>query len=297
MTTNINFSFTRLMAVMKRDMMENWKTNMYRLIACYSGAAMAFLFGMYGVLSGNRGETGEIQYTSFCNTFHSILSFVTFFYLIVCATRIMEVMNTKNKRISYMMLPATDGEKFISRAIYVCITSMVIFFAGLFFAELTRLALLPLFDAPKEFSSFCLFDIMSVSFYDTIHINPETYGASSTFIPYLFLISNGLWGHSISNGLWGHSIYILGGTYFRKHPFVKTWGICMVAFIIFAYIFINLSRESIILSIENETLWADTEVLLQILSIIFLALTVFNWTLSYHLFRNSQITDRKLFRR
>lgn len=288
MTTNMNFSFTRLMAVMKRDMMENWKTNMYRLIACYSGAAMAFLFGMYGVLSGDKGETGEIQYESFCNTFHSILTFVTFFYLMVCATRIMEVMNTKNKRISYMMLPATNGEKFISRAIYVCITSMVIFFVGLFFAELTRLTLLPLFDAPKEFSSFCLFDIISVSFYDTIHINPEAYGTSSTFIPYLFLISN---------GLWGHSIYILGGTYFRKHPFVKTWGICMVAFIIFAYIFINLSRESIILSIENETLWADTEVLLQILSIIFLALTVFNWTLSYHLFRNSQITDRKLFRR
>lgn len=269
-------------------MMENWKTNMYRLIACYSGAAMAFLFGMYGVLSGDKGETGEIQYESFCNTFHSILTFVTFFYLMVCATRIMEVMNTKNKRISYMMLPATNGEKFISRAIYVCITSMVIFFVGLFFAELTRLTLLPLFDAPKEFSSFCLFDIISVSFYDTIHINPEAYGTSSTFIPYLFLISN---------GLWGHSIYILGGTYFRKHPFVKTWGICMVAFIIFAYIFINLSRESIILSIENETLWADTEVILQILSIIFLAFTVFNWTLSYHLFRNSQITDRKLFRR
>lgn len=288
MTTNMNFSFTRLMAVMKRDMMENWKTNMYRLIACYSGAAMAFLFGMYGVLSGDKGETGEIQYESFCNTFHSILTFVTFFYLMVCATRIMEVMNTKNKRISYMMLPATNGEKFISRAIYVCITSMVIFFVGLFFAELTRLTLLPLFDAPKEFSCFCLFDVISVSFYDTIHINPEAYGTSSTFIPYLFLISN---------GLWGHSIYILGGTYFRKHPFVKTWGICMVAFIIFAYIFINLSRESIILSIENETLWADTEVLLQILSIIFLAFTVFNWTLSYHLFRNSQITDRKLFRR
>ena len=119
MTTNINFSFTRLMAVMKRDMMENWKTNLYRLIACYSGAAMAFLFGMYGVLSGNRGETGETQYLGFCNTFHSILTFVTFFYLIVCASRIMEVMNTKNKRISYMMLPATIGEKFISRSIYV----------------------------------------------------------------------------------------------------------------------------------------------------------------------------------
>ena len=295
MTTNINFSFTRLMAVMKRDMMENWKTNLYRLIACYSGAAMAFLFGMYGVLSGNRGETGEIQYTSFCNTFHSILSFVTFFYLIVCATRIMEVMNTKNKRISYMMLPATNGEKFISRAIYVCITSMVIFFAGLFFAELTRLALLPLFDAPKEFSSFCLFDIMSVSFYDTIHINLETYVASSTFIPFLFLISN---------GLWGHSIYILGGTFFRKHPFIKTWGICMAAFFLILYMLINISDEGTLIyilkwmeNLADKSSWINEEVIFSTISIIFLALTVFNWTLSYHLFRNSQITDRKLFRR
>lgn len=290
MTTNMNFSFTRLMAVMRRDMMENWKTNIYRLIACYSGAAMAFLFGMYGVLSGNRGETGEIQYASFCNTFHSILTFVTFFYLLVCASKIMEVMNTKNKRISYMMLPATIGEKFISRVIYVCIISMVIFFAGLFFAELTRLILLPLFDAPAEFSRFCLFDIISVSLDDTIRLNPGLYTGrpSAEVIPYLFVISN---------SLWSHSIYILGGTYFRKHPFVKTWGICMVAFIIFAYTFINLSRESIILSIENETLWADTEVLLQILSIIFLIFTILNWALSYHLFRNLQITDRKLFRR
>ena len=53
MTTNMNFSFTRLMAVMKRDMMENWKTNLYRFIGVYTGAAMAFLFGMYGILSSS----------------------------------------------------------------------------------------------------------------------------------------------------------------------------------------------------------------------------------------------------
>lgn len=283
MTTNMNFSFTRLMAVMKRDMMENWRTNMYRLIGVYTGAAMAFLFGMYGVLSGNRRETGEIQYESFCNTFHSILTFVIFFYLMICASRIMEVMNTKNKRISYMMLPATIGEKFISRVIYVCITSMVIFFVGLFFAELTRLSLLPLFDAPEEFHRFCLFDIMSVSFYDTIHINPEVYGTSSTFISYLFLISN---------GLWGHSIYILGGTYFRKHPFIKTWGIMMLLFVIIAYIFGRMVAKELFSYFDptDVELWN-----VNIISIIFLVLTVINWTLSYHLFRNSQITDRKLF--
>ena len=265
-------------------MMENWKTNIYRLIACYSGAAMAFLFGMYGVLSGNRGETGEIQYTSFCNTFHSILSFVTFFYLIVCATRIMEVMNTKNKRISYMMLPATNGEKFISRAVYVCITSMVIFFVGLFFAELTRLALLPLFYAPKEFSSFCLFDIINKT--DLSYYELFSYSGHEFVILLLFWIS---W------FLWSHSIYILGGTYFRKYPFVKTWGIMMLLFVIIAYIYGNMIAQKLFLYFDpiNENSWFNA----QTISIIFLALTVFNWTLSYHLFRNSQITDRKLFRR
>lgn len=288
MTTNINFSFTRLMAVMKRDMMENWKTNLYRLIACYSGAAMAFLFGMYGVLSGNRGETGETQYLGYCNTFHSILIFVTFFYLMICASRIMEVMNTKNKRISYMMLPATIGEKFISRVIYVCIISMVIFFIGLFFAELTRLALLPLFDAPEEFYRFCLFDIMSVSLDDTIILNPGLYSGENSveIISYLFVISN---------CLWGHSIYILGGTYFKKHPFVKTWGIMIALFVIAAYIFGNMIAKELFLYFDptDENFWIGTNTI----SIVFLVLTVINWTLSYHLFRNSQITDRKLFRR
>lgn len=293
MTTNMNFSFTRLMAVMKRDMMENWKTNLYRFIGVYTGAAMAFLFGMNGILSSGRGETGEAQYAGFCDTFHSILIFVTFFYLLICASRIMEVMNTKNKRISYMMLPATTGEKFISRVIYVCIISMVIFFVGLFFAELTRLALLPLFNAPEEFHRFCLFDIMSVSFYDTIHINPEAYGGLSTFMSYLFLISN---------GLWGHSIYILGGTYFRKHPFVKTWGICMAVFFLIVFTLINISDEGTLLymfkwieNLVNKNSWINENVIFTTISMFFLVLTVINWTLSYHLFRNSQITDRKLF--
>lgn len=290
MTTNINFSFTRLMAVMKRDMIDNWKTNMYRLIGVYTGAAMAFLFGMNGILSSNRGETGEAQYAGFCDTFHSILIFVIFFYLMICASRIMEVMNTKNKRISYMMLPATIGEKFISRVIYVCITSMIIFFVGLFLAELTRLILLPLFDAPEEFSRFCLFDIMSVSLDDTIRINPGLYTErqSAEIISYLFVISN---------CLWSHSIYILGGTYFRKHPFVKTWGIMMALFVIAAYIFGNLINIMSYFSIDltDERFWIKAQTLFTTISIVFLVLAVINWALSYHLFRNSQITDRKLF--
>ena len=282
MTTNMNFSFTRLMAVMKRDMMENWKTNLYRFIGVYTGAAMAFLFGMYGILSSNRGETAEEQYTSFCSTFHSILTFVTFFYLMICASRIMEVMNTKNKRISYMMLPATIGEKFISRVIYVCITSMIIFSVGIFFAELTRLVLLPLFDVPEEFYRFCLFDIISNT---SLNYNALYDDSRHNFIIVLIFL--------ISWFLWSHSIYILGGTYFKKHPFIKTWGIMILLFVIITYILGNMVTKELFLYFEptDKSFWINAV----IISTVLLIFTVINWTLSYHLFRNSQITDRKLF--
>ena len=289
MTTNINFSFTRLMAVMKRDMMENWKINMYRLIGCYSILVIPFIIGMRSAeRSIKYGIPGDL-YVQFCDRVHSFITFFLFFYILAGASMIMEVMNTKNKRISYMMLPATTGEKFISRAVFVSIISLVALFLVLFLAELTRLLFVPLFNLPEEFHRFSLFNIISVSFDNAMRINQLYTGESSTkIISYLFIISN---------ALWSHSVYILGGTYFRKNPFPKTMGICIVVFFILAYILINLSRERIILSINNGTFWSNTEELFSTISIIFFIFTVINWTLSYHMFRNSQITDRKLFKR
>ena len=36
MDTNKFFSFSRIAMVMKREIMENWKTNLYRLIGIYA---------------------------------------------------------------------------------------------------------------------------------------------------------------------------------------------------------------------------------------------------------------------
>ena len=292
MTTNMNFSFTRLMAVMKRDMMENWKTNLYRLIGCYTGLALALIFGMKGIERSVEYNVPGDLYVQFCDRIYSIIIFATFFYLLICASRIMEVMNTKNKRISYMMLPATISEKFVSRVIYVVIISLVIWFVALFFGELTRIALAPLFNVPEELYSFSLFDIMSVPSESRIRLNPGLYGGtfSPEFIYYLFLASN---------ILWSHSVYILGGTYFRKNPFVKTWGIMMALFFIAAYIWINMVSRGLLsfLNLTEPDAWMNIRTTAITISIISLAFTVINWTLSYHLFRNSQITERKLFRR
>ena len=76
----------------------------------------------------------------------------------------------------------------------------------------------------------------------------------------------------------------------------------MAAFFLILYLLVNISDEGSLIyilkwieNLANKSSWINEDVIFSTISIIFLALTVFNWTLSYHLFRNSQITERKLF--
>ena len=43
MDTNNFFSFSRIAMVMKREIMENWKTNLYRLIGIYAAFALVMI--------------------------------------------------------------------------------------------------------------------------------------------------------------------------------------------------------------------------------------------------------------
>ena len=47
MDTNNFFSFSRIAMVMKREIMENWKTNLYRLIGIYAAFALVMILHMW----------------------------------------------------------------------------------------------------------------------------------------------------------------------------------------------------------------------------------------------------------
>ena len=50
MDTNNFFSFSRIAMVMKREIMENWKTNLYRLIGIYAAFALVMILHMWTCL-------------------------------------------------------------------------------------------------------------------------------------------------------------------------------------------------------------------------------------------------------
>lgn len=288
----IHFSFSRLVSVIKRDLVENWKTNLYRILTCYIIFGLIFIFMMYG-MNHSSGNSAEYFYERFCGNVTGIIYIALNLYMCYFASLILEPMRTKERRISYLMLPATLGEKFVSRALYVTIGTLIIFGCGLLMAELTRLLFVPILGISEEFGRFCLADVWHRILAE--NQEPTFYGESDYSYTLLIMFFTVLI-------TWSHSLYILGGSFSEK-AFIKTMGLCFLLMILFGNFFVQIfegTEPELIKWLEDWTEANPTQAANTFLSIgfsLFLLLTVLNWGLSYKLFATSQITERKLFRR
>ena len=279
MTTHISnsFSFARLMMVLKHDFVENWKNNLNNLLSIY-GAFLISALMSYATISD---KTDSSIYFAYRLGFFIAVGFITFFVLHINAAHIMDVMNTKEKRIAYLMLPATKAEKFVSRAIQVTVGTFVMIIVTLFLAEITRLMLFPLIGAPETLQHFCLFDFHEIFFdkfywseVDVTELEEFKLPATLNVIAW-FLVS--------------HSAFILGGTYFYKRPVVKTFGTIVLGFTALSFILSLWNPFHALPIVKFEVaIWTS--------SFIALVIIVANWALSYFLFTRSQVTERVNFK-
>lgn len=280
MSTNRYFSFSRLGLVMKRDLMENWKTNLYRFLGPYAVLLFAMLLGYLGAedMDDFRG--------------YSSIIFSMFGYLLLIgsafsASQIMETMDTQQKRVSYLMLPATSLEKFVVRALYVTVGFVVMATLALFMAEATRFLFMPLFDLPECFHQSILSNVFDISL---INSWSQTYVCRNVLGALCVILFMG----------WCHSFFILGGCYWQKYPFWKTLGMILLVnhLIVMFTFFLVETIGDVDWSINAE--WLEThmdsvtiEGVLTFLSILFALLLSLNWWLSYRCFTRSQVIKPK----
>ena len=284
MSTNRYFSFSRLGLVMKRDLMENWKTNLYRFLGPYAGFVMVILF-CYML---------ECDYDSFASTMLSAFTLVLVFGGIYNASHILENMNTQQKRISYLMLPATSLEKFLARAFYVTLGFFLTMVIALLLAEGTHFMLLPLFGLSDDFhQSVIPFVWEKLTTVELIKFTGP--GAEESYRLLYFREAIGL----LLIG-WAHSLFILGGCYWQKHPFWKTLGIIILVNHLIGLLVIILvqSLGDINWDISEEWLeahlnWVTVEGVLSFIIVLFAALLALNWWLSYRCFTRSQVIKPK----
>ena len=276
MNTNRYFSFSRLGLVMKRDFMENWKTNLYRFLGPYTIFLLVMWFSSMNMTNFN--EFSDIVSA----TFFSVLFFGGSF----TASYVLETMSTQQKRTSFLMLPATTFEKFFARFLYVTLGFVVLSTIALLLAEVTRFLLLPLFDLPDTFKQSTLPSVwQTIMNVRTFNFNGS--GIMESVVGWLFLI-------------WIHSFFLLGGCRWYKNAFWKTLGLIILVNFFFIFVSVNLVEsldesvmEEILLWCEANFSWVTITGILSFAIVMFMLLILLNWWLSYRCFTRSQVIKPK----
>ena len=302
-TINNKFSFARLGAVLKCDFVEHRWSN----IAAFFTLFVAFLVCQFTQMN----ELIEISHIRSISPEQYMPSLATdctaFFYgvlslALMCAAADMcgVPLKTKGRGLNYLMMPATNMEKFVARTLVNTILLIVMAFAALLLADLVRMLFVPLFEV-KEFYGFTLPRILVAlgdPFSSAYRMGGEVWGPTVDgtvrvigFSAYYGAVNVTT---MVAAFLFAHSLFILGGCFWRKAAIIKIWITQIVATSAIAWIFVKLEPYVLpwlgdVLTSLFETEQQAGMTLMGIAIPVLLALTAFNWWLGYRLFSRKQV--------
>ena len=296
MDTNHFFSFSRIAMVMKREIIENWKKNLYAFIGLYAAFALVVVGNMWGLSMNaeNAFASPDIFFVRYCTNILGAFIFICLLGSLIYASGILDNMRNKEMRISFLMLPATMLEKYVARFLMATLGFIIAAIVGMLLAEVTRYILLPLFDLPDVFHSSALFKVFSMLTIDGEQAFRGSYAFNMEYMPWLGEACG--WSFLI----WSHSLYVLGGSFWYKRAFLKTLGTLIVISILGSIITVQIVEwigEEGMMGLhdwlEENFQWMTLNKLLAFGGAFFSAFTMFNWWLGYKLFTCSQVIKPK----
>lgn len=277
--------FHRLAMVLRWDALSNWKKYVRNTLG------LAFVFSFICIcFQFNWRSNGYVTYYDVKDLYLGNVSgsfmFISFIIFIFCGSRIFNNMKTKASRSLFLMLPATNMEKFISRLLYTVLGTSLMIFASWVIADIIQFVF-SLFLTPGMQGSLvarAFEQLFLKNNFDSSHfvVRNGTSVLGQTFPVGMFFLSL---------SIFNHSFFTLGGTVFRKSATLLT--ICSSFILMFLMVLISSFVDEVVLvhfvhSMEPNTLgWLTVNV--------FLLLSVFNYWASYKLFTHMQIINNKWF--
>lgn len=257
-----------------------WSALMTKKEALTNLASMTFAFAVLAVVQvmSSRNVPDIVAE----HNFQSFTSFALFVFLIICSIGgcwIFSNMKTKEQRITFKMLPATDLEKFVARALYATIVWWLMAFVAFCLADLFRMLVSLIAGVSITGSAVPLF--LSMIFANTnVSINSLNTN-DVAFATAIFVMAHA-W------AFWVHSLYILGGTLFRRRQFVQTTLAHCVIGLVFTPILINFVDTSYAVALR-ETIIS----MVWVAAVVFIVWGLVDWWLSYRIFRRMQVINNK----
>jgi len=283
---NNTFNIKRFGYVFRKDLMENWKRYILLFITMLGIMAIAFIcFSLinYNIMENSFSNHSGINSNMLIMT---LLMFAGFGLLF--ASTLMNPMNNKIKRISYLINPASNLEKYLSRWIIMTIAYIIVFFIALYVVDILRVGI-----------TAAAYPDMDVKFLDLSKLIRENDEVGSRY--YIFR-NNYYFFFALSIYFLMQSLFVLGSTFWEKTTFVKTFSVVTVLiifFFLFCYFAIKLFYGDFddFGNVMNsfEFMYKrnfDENLVLKFTSCVISVFTLINWVFAFFRFRESEIIKR-----
>lgn len=277
--------FHRLAMVLRWDALSNWKKYVR------STLGLAFVFSFICIFyQFNWRSNGYVTYNDvkdlYLGNVSGMFMFISFIIFFFCGSRIFINMKTKASRSLFLMLPATNMEKFTSRLLYTVLGTSLMIVASWIIADIIQFVF-SLFLTPGMQGSLvgtAFEELFLKNNFDSSHfvVRNGTSVLGQTFPVGMFLLSL---------TIFTHSFFTLGGTVFRKSATLLT--ICSSFILMFLMALISSFVDDDVLVHFVQSMQPNTFGWLMVN--VFLLLSVFNYWASYKLFTHMQIINNKWF--
>ena len=272
------FSFKRFFRVLYWFL----RTNSKQLLMWFAGAATCvFLMQMIVTCTGvvvksSGGNTYTMGFTpeNYKHALFVVKSIILVFMSIASLfvlSGVFRQLNKKQKAISFLMLPAANKEKYWVLLVYVTVAWTLCLFLGYVVADVLRMVIVPMFKDLPYVSTLTdpnLFFVVTEG-----HVVQKITASV----------------YSLITIIWVHSCYIAAGSVFRKNGF----AIASAGLLLIVALFENVWIKNFgsLISVEDNTL--SVNYLVWVVVFVLLAWTVYNYRLSYRLFKNFQVINNK----
>lgn len=258
------------------------RTNSKQLLMWFAGAAtcvflMQMIVTCMGVVVHSAG--GNVSTTGFTPEIYKHALLVVRSVLLVgmsiaslfVLSGVFRQLNKKQKAISFLMLPAANKEKYWVLLVYVTVAWTLCLFLGYVVADVLRMVIVPMFKDLPYVSTLTdpnLFFVVTEG-----HIVQKITASV----------------YSLISIIWVHSCYIAAGSVFRKNGF----AIASAGLLLIVALFEKVWTKNFgsLISVKDNTL--SVNYLVWVVVFVLLAWTVYNYRLSYRLFKNFQVINNK----
>ena len=277
----------RLGLVFRKDILENWKR--YALLfLTMLGVMVVMLTLNYWNHYSDIEIVGKRNVNSDKNK--DILAYLSLLFGIfgfIFASIFTSPMNNKLKKITYLLSPSSNFEKYFTRWVIVTVAYIISFFIAMWIADIIRIAIC---SARFPDNNITFIDLTKL-----VYMGDERITGDCLFSKEIFILLFSIY-------FLFQSLFILGSTFWEKSSFIKTFTV--MGLIVLSYIlicrwtillfygeidaFVNVlgSFESIRKTGMNE------KTVSLIASSVISVFTLANWTLAFFRFRESEIAKR-----